>query len=253
MRGAKAQEGKEIKGAKITVLNLHMNDGSIQVNGKVKKSGVTVSFNGPMHPHLIRGTENLLVDASEVIADVPDAFTNFLKFLAVLFAFTLPGLLNVVNIFNAIDDIEEDADNDIEDSLSNTLGESLSALAEGLKFSSEVADVEILTTTDILSVVAGNFFFFNRIFINQIVDEIDSGFYSKKLRKFVMFRLKSGMRLSAMDLAKLIGREKIVIPGVHDVGETYVRTNHDATDDNNLLELFKENTPDEPTVADIPG
>ncbi len=111
----------------------------------------------------------------------------------------MPGALNVANIFGAIDDLEDGAEVEVQNKLTEALGEALLQLTEGLKFSTAVSDVTVVSTTDILSVFEGHLLFFNRIFVVQTLDEIDRGFYRKKLRKFVLFRLKSGLRLNAED------------------------------------------------------
>ncbi len=247
--GASDQVGKEIDGAEITSLDLRMGDGAINVDGKVKKNLVTVSFDGPLHPSLIRGTLHILVDSSDVSADVPDAFEWFLKVLSILFIGVFTAIFK---IFDAVDGIEEGAESQVQGALSETLGKALSGLTDGLKFNTEVSEISVISTTDFLNIVDGHMLFFNRIFVGKQLEEIDEAFYSKKLRKFVLFKLKSGLRLSAADLALLVGQGKIELLNHHDVAESFIRSDHDLTEHNNLLEIFGDNAPDEPTIADIP-
>jgi hypothetical protein len=77
--GAKAQEGKVIEEAKILApLEIYMNPDSIQVNGRARREmwsifpDVTVSFVGPMHPFLVRGTTIMGFDMDDIDVDVGD-------------------------------------------------------------------------------------------------------------------------------------------------------------------------------------
>jgi hypothetical protein len=249
--GAQAQIGEEIDGAEITKLSLSMNDDSIQVDGEVKKSIVEITFVGPLHPNLIRGTGAILIDASDIDVDIPEALIGFLKFLGVLSALSFFGIAALGKITDAIGDLEA-ADDAVQTGLTDSLQKALVALTNGLQFSSDVGEVSVISTIDELQVSDGNFLFLSHLFAGPQTDRILEAFYSKEERKFVLFHLESGLRFSATDLAKLIQAEKIIIEGVHDVNGVYVRTDPDMTIENNLLVIFGDLAPDEPTIEDLP-
>jgi hypothetical protein len=96
----------------------------------------------------------------------------------------------------------------------------------------------------------GAFLFLAQVFVSPIEDDVFSAHYSDALRRFELFRLASGRKLRARELARLVRAGKLVLPGFHEVAGTYLRANPDDTRANNLLQRFRDFAPDEPVLSD---
>lgn len=73
--------GKKINGAKIKELDMRLDVNRILVKGKAEKTGVKISWQGPINAKLERGTEEWKVDTSRVQTDIDRAWwVTFLEF-----------------------------------------------------------------------------------------------------------------------------------------------------------------------------
>ena len=260
--GAKEYEGKTIGEAKILRLKLSMNPDSVQVDGKAVTEitalpDVNVTFVGPMHPFLVRGTTILGFDMEDVDVDVGDfeeVFYEVMKWFAVVFAaaalfsgiwwVVLIGIVTwatAVQFFWNADVAIDDAPNVTRESVADALGAGLRALSESLDDETPVGQAVIQSTPDSVEVIDGHMIFFAQVLVKPISMKLATGEYSKALRRFVIFELEGGRRFRAQELARLMAEGKIVVPGFHQVGRKYIRANPDNIVGNNLLRTFKAN------------
>lgn len=262
--GAKAQEGQDVGGGEIqTPLRIFMNPDSIQVNGSAVKEvpsilpDVTVTFVGPMHPFLVRGTTVMGFDMDDIEVDVGDfaeVFYWVVKWFTTVFAGVAlvsgVGALTVVGILTWLTLVQlawnadvaiGNAPNLVRDGLANALGSGLTALSESLDDDTDAGQVRIDSTPDSLQVVDSHLIFLAQVLVSPRTMQLVSGEYSKKLRRFVIFELEDGRRFRAQELARLMAAGKVTVPGFHQVRQSYLRANPDNAEANNLLRTFKAN------------
>jgi len=259
-----AQEGQDVGGGEIqTPLRIFMNPDSIQVNGSAVKEvpsilpDVTVTFVGPMHPFLVRGTTVMGFDMDDIEVDVGDfaeVFYWVVKWFTTVFAGVAlvsgVGALTVVGILTWLTLVQlawnadvaiGNAPNLVRDGLANALGSNLTALSESLDDDTAVGQVRIDSTPDSLQVVDSHLIFLAQVLVSARTMRLVSGEYSKKLRRFVIFELEDGRRFRAQELARLMATGKVTVPGFHQVRQSYLRANPDDAEANNLLRTFKTN------------
>lgn len=268
-QGADAKVGTEVEGAEIKRLSLQMTDDAIQVDGAVEREvtilpNVNISFVGPMHPRLVRGTTVMSFDMDDVVVttDQDDSiFYTVLKWFVTILSgallFTGLGSLTLVGIalwatavqaaWNANVDIEN-APNMLRDNLAALLGAELSVLSDTLDDDTPLGSVTIDATPDSLQVVAGNLVLLAQVLVVPIQARLASGEYSRPLKRFVLFELEGGRRFRAQELARLMAAGKVAVPGFHQVNRNYLRANHDDVEANNLLQRFKANPATEPVL-----
>ena len=261
--GADAQEGATVGGAKILEpLVLKMTETAVQVNGKAEREvtifpNVNVSFAGPMHPFLVRGTTVLGFDMDDVEVEIDQSdvifYTVFKWFVTVLagaLLFTPFGSLTITGIvlwatavqaaWNA--DVKiGNAPNVVRDSLAASLGAGLSRLAENLDDETTVGQLRVDSTPDSMQVASGNMVFFAQVLVRPLSAMLVSAEYSTKLRRFAIFELEGGRRFRAQELARMMATGKITVPGFHQVRSSYLRANPDNVAANNLLRTFRSN------------
>ena len=240
-----------------------MNPDSIQVNGSAVKEvpsilpDVTVTFVGPMHPFLVRGTTVMGFDMDDIDVDVGDfaeVFYWVVKWFTTVFAGVAlvsgVGALTVVGIVTWLTLVQlawnadvaiGNAPNLVRDGLANALGSNLTALSESLDDDTDAGQVRIDSTPDSLQVVDSHLVFLAQVLVSARTMRLVSGEYSKKLRRFVIFELEDGRRFRAQELARLMATGKITVPGFHQVRQSYLRANPDDAEANNLLRTFKTN------------
>jgi hypothetical protein len=266
--GAKAQIGKTIDKAKIVALQLYMNPDSIQVDGRAVR-GVTVfpdvpvSFVGPMHPYLVRGTVVMGVNNNDVVVDVGDfaeAFYTvaewFLFVLGSALLFTGVGLWTGVGILALgaailpvwASVMIDNAPNLTRESLAVTLAANLDALSSSLDDDTDIGQLRIDSTPDSVRVVDGALIFLAQVVVKPRTMQLVAAEYSKEFRRFVIYELEDGRRFRAQELARLIANGKVTVPGFHQVKQTYIRANPDNVAANNLLKSFKANLTSEVVV-----
>ena len=272
--GADAYEGETVEGAEILApLLLFMNPDSIQVKGRAFKAvwfvlpDVTVSFEGPMHPFLVRGTTIMGFDMDEVDVDVGDAaeiFYEVLKWFLTLFAgaalvsgigwLTIAGIVTFLTAVQKVwnEDVKiENAPNLLRDGLANALGSALSALSTSLDDQTAVGQLTIDATPDSVQVVNGHMVFLAQILVTPRTMQLVAGEYSKELRRFAIFELADGRRFRAQELARLMAAGKVTVPGFHQAGGDYIRANPDDAIANNLLKSFKTNLTSEVVLRNL--
>ena len=271
--GAHKQEGQAIAGTGATILApfmLSMNSDSMQVNGKALAEvpsilpDVTVSFVGPMHPFLVRGTTIMGFNVDEIDVDVSDfaeAFYWVVKWFITVLAgallFTGWGFFTAVGILTWMTAVPyvwgknvliEDAPNLARQGLANALGAGLAGLAVSLDDDTDIGQVRVDSTPDSVRVVDFHLVFFAQVLVSARTMQLVAAEYSKKLRRFVIFELEDGRRFRAQELARLMATDKLTVPGFHQVGGKYIRADPDNATANNLLKTFKANLTSEVVV-----
>jgi hypothetical protein len=233
--GAKAQEGQEVAGAKILApLTIKMIPDAVQVKGNAEREvtvfpDVEVTFAGPMHPYLVRGTTVMGFDMRDVMVEIDETasifYTVFKWFMTVLagaLLFTGVGSLAITGIVLWATAVQAawsadvkiaNAPNVVRDSLASSLGAGLSMLAQNLDDDTTVGQLRVDATPDSMQVVNGNMLFFAQILVRPITAMMASAEYSKKLRRFAIFVLEGGRRFRAQELARLLAADKITVPG----------------------------------------
>jgi hypothetical protein len=260
--GANANEGKVFEGAKILApLKMSMNPDSIEIKGRAWTEvpifpDVTVSFEGPMHPFLVRGTTIMGFNMDDVEVDAGDdeeIFYSVMKWFTALFAgaalvsgvgwLFVAGLVSfgLTQLFWNIDVKIENAPNILRNNLAGALGAALEALSASLDDQTPVGQLRIDATPDSLRIVDRHMIFLAQILVRPATMQLVAGEYSKELRRFVIFELQDGRRFRAQELARLMAAGKITVPGFHHVMGKYIRANPDDAVANNLLKSFKSN------------
>lgn len=270
--GAQEKVGQIIDKAKILDLFLEMGDEAVLVDGHAEREvtifpNVNISFQGPMHPLLVRGTTVMSFDMNDVNVEIDASdeifytvFKWFVTILAGALLLTGFGSLMIASIvlwatvvqaaWNA--DVQiGNAPNFLRHSLAAALGAQLSLLAATLDDDTQVGQLRIDSTPDSVKIIQGNMVFFAQIFVVPMALRLNSAEYSKKLRRFVVFELEDGRRFRAQELARLMAAGKITIPGFHQVNSNYVRANPDDLEANNLLRTFKSHGTTEAVLPNV--
>ena len=276
-RGAEAKKkppANTVDGAKITSLDMSMADNGIQITGHVVREidtpiidvapDVDIDFDGVAIPRLIRGTTGLTMDTSGIDVDVDDVdevFYGALRWVLTIGAsallFTGVGVLTLAGIalwatlvqfvWNKAADLDN-APNVLRDNLAASLGAQLSLLAASLDDSTPAGALTVDGTPDSAIVVEGNIVLFAQVIIRSMQARLRSAEYSHKLRRFAIFELDDRRKFRAQELARLMKAGKISVSGFHHVGGKYVRSDHDNSAANNLLQSFKANETSEVVV-----
>ena len=273
-RGADANEGTTVDEAEITSLEMLMADTGIQIDGHVVREvdspvidvlpDVDIDFDGIAIPQLIRGTTGMTMDTSGIVVDVGDfdeAFYGALKWVLTIGAsallFTGVGSLTLVGIalwatlvqeaWNKAADLDN-APNILRNNLAALIGAQLSILAASLDDSTPAGDLTVDGTPDRAVVVEGNIVLYAQVIIRELQARLRSAEYSHHLRRFAIFELDDRRKFRAQELARLMKAGKISVSGFHHVGGKYVRSDHDNTAANNLLQSFKANETSEVVV-----
>lgn len=273
-RGANAQEGTTVDGAEITSLTMKMADNGIKITGHVVREidtplidvapDVDIDFDGISIPRLVRGTTAITMDNSGVDVDVDDSdeiFYGALKWIltigasALLFtgvgSLTALGIVLWLTLVNVVWDklVQLDnAPNVLRESLAASLGAKLSELAQSLDDSTPAGELRVDGTPDSAIVVDGNIVLFAQVFIVSMMARLRSAEYSHRLRRFVIFELDDRRKFRAQELARLMKSDKISVSGFHHVRGKYIRSDHDNSAANNLLQSFKDNETTEVVV-----
>ncbi len=269
-RGAQARIGTSVDGAEITSLSMRMADSGIEIDGHVVREitilpDVDIDFDGIAIPELVRGTTAMTMDTSGIRVDVDDSdeiFYGALKWVltigSVALLFTGVGSLTATGIglwATAVQaawngDVELDnAPNVLRENLAASLGSQLALLSDTLDDSTQASGLTVNGTPDSLIVVEGNFVFYAQVIITSISARMRAAEYSSELRRFAIYELDDLRRFRSQELARLMQRGAITVSGFHDVGGDYVRSDHDNTASNNLLESFQDNETREVVVA----
>lgn len=255
-RGASERIGDEVCGARILSLEVRTDAGELSVFGILQPQEfplLVIPFGGTARPHLIRGTTALVLDTSDVVAAIPPGLGRLGRFLALFVAFGFPPFIFAVpSIWDATQKIDG-APEGIRNGLAAALGTGLQRLSEGLALDTSLDDVSVLSTPDRLQIREGAFLFLAQVFVSPIEDQIFHALYSPELRRFELFRLTSGRKFNASELARLVGAGKIALADHHDVNGRYLRADPDRTRQNNLLQRFSDLRPDEPILVDAVG
>jgi hypothetical protein len=275
---AAAEQGERIDGAELTSLDMAMADTGIEIiNGHVVREidtpiidvapDVDIDFDGIAIPRLIRGTTGITMDTSGILVDVADEdeiFYGALKWVltigasALLFTgvgvFTLAGIAlwatAVQFVWNKAADLDN-APNVLRDNLAALMGAQLSVLADSLDDSTDAGALTVDGTPDSALVVEGNIVLFAQVIIRSMQARLRSAEYSHHLRRFAIFELDDRRKFRAQELARLMKAGKISVSGFHHVAGKYVRSDHDNSAANNLLQSFKANETDEVVVKNL--
>jgi hypothetical protein len=259
---AAAKVGTVTGGATIVSLDMIMAETGISMEGHVVRPvkilpDVDVFFNGIAIPRLIRGTTSMTMDTSGINVDVDDSdevFYFILKWFLTLGAmallFTGVGSLTFLGIALWASVVQfawkgaaqlEDAPHILRDSLGDALAGPLSKLSESLDNDYPAGSLVVDATPDSCIVVNGHIILYAQVIIAQMRSRMRSAEYSHHLRRFVIFELNNRRRFRAQELARLMQKGKIIVPGFHQVDGDYIRSDHDDSEANNMLEMFKSN------------
>jgi hypothetical protein len=143
------------------------------------------------------------------------------------------------------------APNTVRDNLATSLGAQLTKLAAGLDRDTALGQVVIDATPDHLRIDTGNILLIAQMLVKPLNARMHSAEYSKKLRRFAIFELEDGRRFRAQELARLMAKGKVTVPGFHHVEADYLRANHDDQEANNLLRRFKTNLTEETVLRNV--
>jgi hypothetical protein len=276
-RGADANEGTTVDEAKVTSLDMKMADSGIKMTGHVVRPvdtpiidvlpDVDIDFDGVAIPLLIRGTTGMTMDTSGIdveVSDFDEVFYFALKWVLTIGApallFTGVGSLTLIGIvlwatavqevWNKAADLDN-APNVLRDNLAAVVGAQLSILADSLDDSTPAGSLTVDGTPDFALVVEGNIVLFAQVIIRPMQARLRSAEYSHKLRRFAIFELDDRRKFRAQELARLMKAGKISVSGFHHVGGKYVRSDHDNSAANNLLQSFKANETSEVVVKNL--
>jgi len=273
-RGAAARVGTTVDKAKVTSLSMSMADNGIKITGHVVREidtplvdvapDVDIDIDGVAVPLLVRGTTAMTMDTSGLDVDVDDSdeiFYGALKWVLTIGAsallFTGVGWLIALGIVLWLTLVQkawngavelDNAPNVLRESLAASLGAQLSLLAESLDDSTPAGDLTVDGTPDSAVVVEGSMVLFAQVIIVAMLARLRSAEYSHRLRRFVIFELDDRRRFRAQELARLMKAGKISVSGFHHVQGKYVRSDHDNSAANNLLQSFKSNETTEVVV-----
>lgn len=251
-QGAEAQVGEEVDGAVLRGLTMEMGPARILVDGRAERSeaGVTVAeitFAGPIILRFRRAQRTLIADADQVDVDVDLAWwIPLVSALSFLTGITFGLSINAQFIFPGIDEAEE-APETVRSSLVGTLTTQLARLVEGLADTDSFSGVDGYVIPDFATFRANGMAFFAEVIVRPFEAEIvDARRYrtpgsDNYDRPFQEFDLSNGRTYPVVDLARLLIRGFIEIPGYHGVGgpsRPYVRGNPDGAPGNNLDERF---------------
>ncbi len=266
---AAAKVGTKTDGVITVSLEMIMADTGISIDGHVVRPvkvlpDVDVYFNGIAIPRLIRGTTSMTMDTSGINVDVDDSdevFYFILKWFLTLGAmallFTGVGSLTFLGIALWASVVQfawkgaaqlDDAPHILRDSLGDALAGPLSKLADSLGNDYPAGSLVVDATPDSCIVVNGHIILYAQVIISQIMSRMRSAEYSHHLRRFVIFELNNRRRFRAQELARLMQKGKIIVPGFHQVDGDYIRSDHDDSEANNMLEMFKSNETKEVVV-----
>lgn len=277
-RGATAQRGTEVEGAEITSLTMVMADTGIHITGHVVREidtplidiapDVDIDFDGIAVPRLVRGTVALFMDTSGIDVDVDDSdeiFYGALRWVLTIGAaallFTGVGLLTLAGIALWLTAVQfawdkaadlDSAPGVLRRGLGAALGAQLSKLAESLDDSTPAGDLSVDGSPDSAAVVDGCIVLYAQVVIRGISARLRSAEYSSGLRRFAIFELSDRRRFRAQELARLMDAGKVVVSGFHPVDADYVRSDHDMSAANNLLNSFSANETREVVVRNVP-
>lgn len=273
-RGAAARVGHKVDGATVTSLLMSMADNGIKITGHVVRKidtpvidvapDVDIDFDGVALPRLVRGTTAMTMDTSGIDVDVSDSdeiFYGALRWVltigasALLFtgvgSFTALGialwLTLVQKAWNGAVELDN-APNVLRESLAASLGAQLSELAESLDDSTPAGELTVEGTPDSAVVAQGNIVLSAQVIIVAMMARLRSAEYSRRLRRFVIFELDDRRKFRAQELARLMKLGKISVSGFHHVQGKYIRSDHDNSAANNLLQSFKSNETTEVVV-----
>ncbi len=276
-RAAAIRIGQKVEGAVVKELEMMMADDGISVVGHVVRPvdtpgidllpDVDIDFEGVAIPQLVRGTVAMSMDTSGIEVDVDDSdeiFYGALQWVITIGAsallFTGVGSLTALGIglwltavqaaWNGAADIEG-APGALRESLGASLGAQLSRLAESLDDSTPAGDLTVDGSPDAAIVVDGNIVLTAQVFVQPVDARMRSAEYASGLRRFGIFQLTGRRRFRAQELARLMAAGKVSVSGFHHVNGDHVRSNHDDSAANNLLQSFSDNETTEIVVGNV--
>lgn len=274
-RGALARIGTQVDGANVQALEMSMASTGILVKGHVVRPidtplidiapDVDIRFNGVAVPGLVRGTVAMTMDTSGIEVDVDDSdeiFYGALQWILTIGAsallFTGVGSLTALGIglwLTAVQHVWDgaaqldEAPGILRRSLGASLGAQLSQLADALDDSTPAGELTVDGSPDSALVVDGTMVLTAQVFVRPLAARMRSAEFSSALRRFGIFQLTGRRRFRSQELARLMASGKVAVSGFHDVRGDFIRSNHDDSAANNLLELFRGNETSEAVVA----
>ncbi len=251
--GAAAKEGEEEDGATITTLNVFMLDDAMFVQGEADGPlGVTVTWQGPAHPQLLRGTTDIVVDSSEIeVEKHGDILDDILVFFGLLFLSgvfvpaVIPLAWKTQEFWEAGKHIDSSGAEAVQGTIATSLGAELDVFASGLAQVNPVGDLTVEATPERLEIIDGSFVLLGQMFVKPLTERIRRARYSRALRRFALYETRSGRTFRASELARLVDAGKIEVPGYHTVDSRFLRSNPNDQRRNNLGVRFQRTGVDE--------
>ena len=218
---------------KVKRLNLSVDNNQFYLDAKIKdeKYDAEVTMKGAVRFRHAPGGMMMGVDVRgvDINVDLP-WWADVLAWFADIFTFGFAG----VNDF-----VHNDLPNFAQLYAQRTLDNILPQLGNALELDSinvQGAHAEIYP--DLITLNDGAITVYIQVLIKKLQEGLKRADYSSLRKKFIMFHLTSGRRFLVEDLASFMSRGVIEVPGYHEVGGEYIRSNPDHTENNNLIERY---------------
>lgn len=215
---------------KVTELSLSLDDNRIVVNGKVKETTTDSkgSIKGSLYIRHMPGKSKIILDGTEIDLDIDlPWWLDALAFLIPPLGFMIDAAVNIAE--QQVPDLaQKTAQNLINGTLGKITLENLSV--EGVPFEIYPDTIELEDNAITLNI---------QVLFWPLTENLARADYAPIFERFVMFHLETGRRYMTSDLARLMEKGMVNIPGYHQVGGKYIRSNPDTTSANNLLERFE--------------
>lgn len=260
-RGASEQVGQEIEGVKITSLMMAMADTGIEIHGKAKKQGATISWDGTIRLYFHNYYTNIKTGA---VAKWLGPFSNdgylevatsgidvdvdmpwYLKFFKGIFFFLGPigWIINSVVINPKFEEAEE-APNLLRNGLGNQVRIAFTEMVSGLTGISDNEQLPFVMLGSDAWISQGQYAYTFKAFAGYNQAGIERVDYDRFLlpgaegKSVGFFQLDIGHKLAATEAGMLLKRGVLDIPGYHGVSARYgyyVRANPNQQGDDNLV------------------
>ncbi len=225
----------KVKGLDLRVsrLNLTLQDNQIYFDAKIKehKYDATVTMQGPISFRHTPGGMFMAIDIRDVETDVDlPWWADILAWFGDIITFGAAGINNTIH---------NEIPNFAQGFAQRTLDNMLPKLSEALSFDSlSVKNVNMEIYPDEITLHDGALTIYVQVLIKTLRENLARADYSSLRDKFVMFHLETGRKYLVHHLATFMKRKLINVPGYHEVNGTYIRSNPDNTESNNLLKRY---------------
>ena len=232
-------------GAKIKEINLDLKKSSLKISGKIEAASgnIKVSFSGPIkffiHPDMTKPG----ISVREVDVKVSKSSALDLVYVGAFFGVALGGVGGFFlgnEIHNGNVQLQG-VTGMVQDAILEEMGGVFSQMAGNVGKNQGDTLFPVYAAPNDMKIVDRNLVLNFQIVIKPFVANLASADYSSMFRKFMYFTLQGDRRFARTQLANLMIRGIARVPGYHGVdgsSETYIRSNPDTTESNNLLKKF---------------